>query len=184
MLKGHDSNSEKQGDERNPMPGNPGVASVLFGRDDIFNIFDYIKQRSPASKIVVGGARSNLAEDEPYNKKVDYILSGQSDVSILALADHLFYKTDLKVAYTKNAGRVVKEKDYPVENYTASRILYEDNDLIFDKEVLPIELARGCIFKCSFCSYDLIGKKVWEFNRSPELIAADLINAYNKFGST
>ena len=63
LLKGHDSNSEKQGDERNPMPGNPGVASVLFGRDDIFNIFDYIKQRSPASKIVVGGARSNLAED-------------------------------------------------------------------------------------------------------------------------
>ncbi len=184
LLKGHDSNSEKQGDERNPMPGNPGVASVLFGRDDIFNIFDYIKQRSPASKIVVGGARSNLAEDEPYNKKVDYILSGQSDVSILALADHVFYKTDLKVAYTKNACRVVKEKDYPVENYTASRILYEDNDLIFDKEVLPIELARGCIFKCSFCSYDLIGKKVWEFNRSPELIAADLINAYNKFGST
>ena len=158
--------------------------SVLFGREDIFDVLDYIKYRSPDSKIMVGGARSYLAEDEPYNNSVDYVLSGQSDVSILALADHIFYKADLKVSYQTNACSVIKEKEYPVENYTTSRIVYQDNDLIFDKEILPIELARGCIFKCSFCSYNLIGKKVWEFNRSPELVAADLLDAYNKFGST
>ena len=124
---------------------------------------------------MVGGARSYLAEDEPYNNKVDFVLSGQSDVSILALADHVFYDADLKVSYTKNNCSIVKEEDYPVENYTTSRILYEDNDLIFPGEILPIELARGCIFKCSFCSYNLIGKKVWECNRAPELVASDLI---------
>ena len=133
---------------------------------------------------MVGGARSYLAEDKPYNNKVDFVLSGQSDVSILALADHVFYDADLKVSYTKNNCSIIKEEDYPVENYTTSRILYEDNDLIFPGEILPIELARGCIFKCSFCSYNLIGKKVWEFNRAPELVASDLIDAYNKFGST
>tara|TARA_B100001778_G_scaffold84225_1_gene68393 strand:+ start:1810 stop:3336 length:1527 start_codon:yes stop_codon:yes gene_type:complete len=184
LIKGHDSNSKEQGDERNPIAGNPGIASILFGREDIFDLLDYIKQRSPKCKTMVGGARSYLAEDEPYNNKVDFVLSGQSDVSILALADHVFYDADLKVSYTKNNCSIIKEEDYPVENYTTSRILYEDNDLIFPGEILPIELARGCIFKCSFCSYNLIGKKVWEFNRAPELVASDLIDAYNKFGST
>ena len=184
LITGNDTNSKNQGDERNPVPGNPGISSILFGRPDMEDLFDYIKQRAPNSKIIVGGARSYLAEDEPYNKKVDYVLTGQSDVSILALADHVFYAADLKVAYKKNACHIIAEKDYPVENYTTSRILYQDNDLIFDKEILPIELARGCIFKCSFCSYSLIGKRVWEFNRAPDLVAADLIDAYNKFGST
>jgi len=177
-------NSIGQNGDRPQGSGNPSNASMLFGRDDIFDLLDYIKQRAPSSKIMVGGARSYLAEDEPYNNKVDYVFSGQSDVSILALADHVFYKASLKVGYKKNACHVIKEQDYPVENYTTSRILYQDNDLIFDKEILPIELARGCIFKCSFCSYSLIGKKVWEFNRAPDLVAADLVDAYNKFGST
>ena len=88
------------------------------------------------------------------------------------------------MAYKKNACHVIKEDDYPVDNYTTSRIIYEDNDLIFDNEILPIELARGCVFKCSFCSYSLIGKRVWEFNRAPDLVAADLVDAYNKFGTT
>jgi radical SAM superfamily enzyme YgiQ (UPF0313 family) len=184
LIKGHDGNSENKGDERNLVHGNPGNLSILFGRDDIFDLLDCIKQQAPNSKIMVGGARSYLAEDEPYNKKVDYVLSGQSDVSVLALADHVLYGSDLKVAYKKGKCNVVLEKEYPVENYTTSRIIYEDNDLIFDNEILPIELARGCIFKCSFCSYSLIGKKVWEFNRAPDLVAADLVDAYNKFGST
>jgi radical SAM superfamily enzyme YgiQ (UPF0313 family) len=178
LITGRGSNSEH-------LVGWPDrITSILFGRDDIVDILYYIKQQAPNSKIMVGGARSFLAEDEPYNEKVDYVLTGQSDVSVLALADHVFYKTDLKVAYKRNACHIITEKEYPVENYTTSRIIYQDNDLIFDNEILPIELARGCIFKCSFCSYSLIGKKVWEFNRAPDLVAADLLDAYNKFGTT
>ena len=155
----------------------------LFARDDIFEIFDYIKTRADC-KLVVGGANAWKAEQEPYNKYIDYILSGQSDVSIVALADHLFYKAPLSIPYKQNECSVVTEKEYPVNNFTTSRIRYQDNDIIFDNEVLPIELARGCIFKCSFCSYNLTGKKIWEFNRAPEIIAEDLLDAHNKFGST
>jgi radical SAM superfamily enzyme YgiQ (UPF0313 family) len=125
-----------------------------------------------------------LAEDPPYNEVVDFVLGGQSDESIIALADHVFYESDIKVSYKKGNCNVVLEKEYPVENYTTSRIRYDDRDLVFPGEILPIELARGCIFKCTFCSYSLIGKKVWEFNRAPDLVAEDLLDAYNKFGTT
>ena len=159
-------------------------SEVLFGRDDIWEVLDYINHVAPQSKIMVGGAKSYLAEDPPYNEVVDFVLGGQSDESIIALADHVFYESDIKVSYKKGKCNVVLEKEYPVENYTTSRIRYDDRDLVFPGEILPIELARGCIFKCTFCSYSLIGKKVWEFNRAPDLVAEDLLDAYNKFGTT
>jgi radical SAM superfamily enzyme YgiQ (UPF0313 family) len=171
------------GTERDIRPNAPGVSNVLFGRDDMFEIFEYLKQKGRPA-IVVGGARCGLAEDPPFNMEVNYVLRGQADHSIVALADHIFYHSDLKVSYTKGKCHVIAEKDYPVDDFTTSRIQYTDNDIIMPKEVLPLELARGCIFKCAFCSYNLTGKKVWEFNRNPDLVANDLQEMYDKYGST
>ena len=144
---------------------------------------EYIKSKGN-NKIVVGGHRSYLAEDPPFSPVIDFVLSGQSDVSIRYLANHVVYGDDIKVSYEKNGCQIIQEKEYPVNDFPTTRIQYHDNDIIFPGEILPIELARGCIFKCAFCSYDLLGKKVWEFNRDPELVSADLIDAHNKFGST
>ena len=35
---------------------------------------------------------------------------------------------------------------------------FEKNDFILPGESLPLELSRGCIFKCRFCQYPNIGK--------------------------
>ena len=37
-------------------------SEVLFGRDDIWEVLDYINHVAPQSKIMVGGAKSYLAE--------------------------------------------------------------------------------------------------------------------------
>jgi radical SAM superfamily enzyme YgiQ (UPF0313 family) len=49
---------------------------------------------------------------------------------------------------------------------------------------LPIELARGCIFKCKFCGYDLIGKKFGDYTKSADLIRAELLHNYEHWGTT
>jgi radical SAM superfamily enzyme YgiQ (UPF0313 family) len=47
-------------------------------------------------------------------------------------------------------------------------------------KVLPIEIARGCIFKCKFCSYPLNGKQNLDFRYFSSM---ELINAtYGKAG--
>jgi radical SAM superfamily enzyme YgiQ (UPF0313 family) len=69
-------------------------------------------------------------------------------------------------------------------DFSKSQILYEDHDFIFEGEGLPIEIARGCIFKCSFCSYPLNGKKLWEFCKGPEVLREELMRNYIKFGTT
>jgi radical SAM superfamily enzyme YgiQ (UPF0313 family) len=77
-----------------------------------------------------------------------------------------------------------EEKLFKDFNFTNSTIKYNDNDYIFEGEHLPLEIARGCIFKCKFCSYPLNGKALWEFCKSPEVIKKELETNFNKFGTT
>lgn len=69
-------------------------------------------------------------------------------------------------------------------NFTESVVEYTKEDHIFENEHLPLEIARGCIFKCSFCSYDLNGKKLWEFCKSPEVIKNEMLKNYINHGTT
>lgn len=142
-----------------------------IGRTDWPELYDYIMQCNPKIKVSVGGSHAGKFVLGP---TLDYHMVGESEETMLDLAMRLEHgrppeQETLKLPYT---------------DFTTSTIRYEDNDLIFPKEQLPIEIARGCIFKCSFCSYALNGKKLWEFNRKPELVLEDLTDAYNKYGST
>lgn len=69
-------------------------------------------------------------------------------------------------------------------NFTKSQIHFTDDDHIQENEDLPIEIARGCIFKCKFCFYPLNGKKLWEFVKSPETIREEMMRNYINYGTT
>lgn len=68
-------------------------------------------------------------------------------------------------------------------NFNKSQIIWDDSDYIFDQEHLPIEIARGCIFKCSFCSYPLNGKKLWDFCKSPDVLKEEMMRNYINYGT-
>lgn len=68
-------------------------------------------------------------------------------------------------------------------NFNQSQIIWDENDYIFEQEHLPIEIARGCIFKCSFCSYPLNGKKLWDFCKSPEILHEEMMRNYINYGT-
>jgi len=61
---------------------------------------------------------------------------------------------------------------------------YNDLDFIHPAESLPIELSRGCMFKCKFCGYENIGKKKGTYIRSKESIKRQLLENYYKHGTT
>jgi len=145
----------------------------VVGRNDWPEIADFIRTINENCKLVMGGYRvSSLSRDtiDPY---IDYIISGEGESSALFLS--------LELQKDKTLPKILSE---PYNGYSHSVLRYEDNDLIFPKEHLPIEIARGCIFKCAFCSYALNGKKLWEFNRKPNLVREDIEYIYEKFGST
>jgi radical SAM superfamily enzyme YgiQ (UPF0313 family) len=77
-----------------------------------------------------------------------------------------------------------EEKLFKDFDFTNSKIVYQENDHIFQGEHLPLEIARGCIFKCKFCSYPLNGKGLWDFCKSPNTIKEELEYNFEKFGTT
>ena len=51
------------------------------------------------------------------------------------------------------------------------------------QEVLMIELARGCKFKCKFCNFPMLGVK-GDYSRCGESLTEELLDNYNRWGTT
>jgi radical SAM superfamily enzyme YgiQ (UPF0313 family) len=75
-------------------------------------------------------------------------------------------------------------KDYVVSDTSDLRIEYLESDFINSYDALGLETSRGCIFKCKFCTYPLLGKKKLDYLRDPETIKDELQANYDKWGTT
>jgi len=142
-----------------------------------------IKSLNPRCKLVLGGPN---AIDIENNKVFDYVVGGYSEMSVVNLAKHLEDSTvKLNKSYRSIFGPTIIN-DLKAEGYEFSGcdMKYTDGDAILPGETLLIEVARGCIFKCSFCSFPLNGKKKMDFIRNFDLLREELIDNYNRFGVT
>jgi radical SAM superfamily enzyme YgiQ (UPF0313 family) len=169
-----------------------GIASTLLQRPKNLHGFDSktfgrikanIKDQNPNCDLIIGGSRVGL---NTRLDGVDFYFIGKADISIV---EYYKYKigeeNSLKI--TKNNDRnYVNTTDHNVSSdfFKTTTITYNIDDTIFYNEALPIEISRGCIFKCSFCQYDLIGKKKWEYLKDPAVLRDELIRNYELFGTT
>lgn len=140
-----------------------------------------IKSINSNCKIVVGGTKVHY---EYQNKNVDYGIIGFSESSILNLADHLHKSTLLSKARKNIWGiNIIDDRLASSHNFKNSNFSWSYTDVL-NAQVLPLEVARGCIFKCKFCSYPMNGKKNLDFVKDIELLRKELQDTYDKFGIT
>jgi len=160
------------------------LGSILpHGKKFNQEIRDLINQTNPCCKIVLGGPG---CDDLSYNDIFDYILVGYAECSIVNLAKHLMDQSiTLEKSYKSLFGPIIVN-DSKAEGYNFSQgtMRYEDHDVILPNETLVLEVGRGCIFKCAFCSYPMNGKKKLDFIRNSELIYNELIDNFERFGVT
>lgn len=126
-------------------------------------INDLIKQVNPHTKILLGGACTKTVCN--YNLKhkdnlgFDYVMHGYSEKMIVDFATSLKNKQTPKFNNTFNK---LYEINYDFKgegfDYHNSCHTWHPTDFIRQNETLPIEIGRGCIFKCKFCAYPLLGK--------------------------
>jgi hypothetical protein len=158
-----------------------GVQTDLFPHsDDVTAEFiENIKTKNSNTKIVVGGYKA-------LGKKfdgVDFWVLGQGENSVLAIANHLKFGHDLKYINT-DYGKVLTDKIYPYDDFACSKIIWHPDDHLFNGEHLPIETARGCIFKCSFCAFNLNGKRFGDYTKAASTLREEFIYNYENFGTT
>lgn len=115
-------------------------------------------------KWILGGANS-----QQKNLKYDWIkFHGLAEDSLLKFMD-------------ESTRQLKFRKQFDIKNLES---IFLDNLYIQSTETLPIELSRGCQFKCSFCRYPLLGKKKNTYLRDFSLIEKEFIENYERYGVT
>ena len=125
-----------------------------------------VKKNYPGIETIAGGAESEIALGV-----VDRVFYGDAEDQIVDYLDSKKNKSHKKLFNKKF-------------NIVHQQHRFDHDDAILDGEVLPIELGRGCVFKCKFCGYDKIGKPKHTYQREFNLILAELAYNYQNFNTT
>lgn len=147
-----------------------------------------IKKINPNCQILVGGPK---ALDSISNRNIDFIFKGYADRTIIDFVDYrqavLENRPANKPSYWyKNlyGCTVVDGTTYQDNNFVSTPMCWLPEDAVMPGETLPIEIARGCIFQCKFCSYPLNGKKNLDHIKNLDILKDELVYNYEKYGVT
>lgn len=149
---------------------------------EFYPLLNYIQNKNKKIVTCAGGSRVTSNSDWP---GIDYVVLNKGDIAILKLLDHVTKGAELKTTPNKYS-KIINGDDYfyTQEKFNCSTIQYEKNDIILPGESLPMEIARGCIFSCAYCHFDLIGKRIGDWTKDPETIKAEMIRNYELYGTT
>lgn len=146
-----------------------GVSTTFWPTDkvvpsNLLEIFSRAKEKWPHLKIISGGARKPTSPE-----LFDNHFIGESENQLVVWMQGLVNKSSLL------------NKKFNIVNLSHR---FDETDAILYDEALPIELGRGCIFKCKFCGHQNLGKAKFTYQRDFELILDELKYNYEKFGTT
>lgn len=145
-----------------------------------------IKAEYPKLKVILGGAKVYTVVKD--TELVDLFFVGESERLLVDWLDSI-ESSDVTIQYTRD---LLTKKTYVVNslngrstfNIQTHDFAWADNDCIQPTEALPLETARGCIFKCKFCSYPGLGKAKMDYLRRIDLIASEIETNYSRWGVT
>lgn len=130
---------------------------------------EVIRKHAPNAKLILGGGRA-VDFDDGYS--YDHLLLGYAENEFFDLLDG------------KDLPRIVNH-DMKAEkgefDFNISQTIYSPNDFIIDNETVPIEVGRGCVFKCKYCSFPLLGKKKLSYMKDPEILYQEFMRNWELY---
>jgi len=140
----------------------------------------WIKSTYPEIKIISGSA-VNPMFDSP---AIDYYIQGYGEHAIVALLKYIVGNGPMpKFNLAASGGKKVISAihSYPAFPMRSLMVRYEDRDYIDSEEWLAIEFSRGCMFKCSFCNFPVLGVK-GDYTRDAEDFELQMKDTHDRFG--
>lgn len=155
----------------------------IFNNIQITEIKDFVYSVSPRCKFVLGGGRAYL---EDTTGLIDVFILGYADQSVIEFTKFCQNNNPFFQYTLSKGGKMIVNNDTKAVNYdfSNSKFSWHNSDHINFGEALPIEISRGCIFNCSYCSYPLNGKKKLDYIKNPELLTEIFLSNYEKYKTT
>jgi hypothetical protein len=137
---------------------------------EMIKFMAFCRSYNPNIKFIVGGiVIYDLTE-------LGFIhFRGNTDLEIVKFTNSLKNNVDIKTP-------VIFNKEY--KNFVNSQIKYTKADVFSNEKVLPIEISRGCMFRCKFCNFPLNGKTKGEYIKDYGLLREEFNYNYANFGIT
>jgi len=160
----------------NDLSNNTGYIDAFMNDKDVGELCKYIKGKNKNTQIIMGGTRADAIKSiDRFTMEFDpdYYFMGNSDAVIVPFTDWLAGKGNKPIIINDNElhGKGI----YDVKNFHQLAIKYHKWDFVTPNEYIPIELARGCIFKCKFCNYDMLGKKMGDYTKDIDVLVDEII---------
>lgn len=154
---------------------------MSYWSDNLENYCLWLRKKYPDIKIVSGGQSIPWL----HSNAIQYYVYGYGENAILELIKSFvnnisidFIKFDSKFSDKKI---INANQNYPSFPMPKLKIKYEERDFLKPNEWLTIELARGCIFKCLFCNYPILGVR-GDYTRDAEDFYYEIMDNYDKWG--
>lgn len=163
-----------------------GPDTKFVGLGAIFNMntetlylsFTWLKQTYPDILIVTGSADFHNIHFIP----ADYMVVGYGEYAILEILKGTAKWKEEVIDKHGNTRRTVHAlHDYPAYPMANLSIDYEKRDFLQSFEAVTMETSRGCRFKCSFCTYPVLGVKN-DHTRSTDDFRDNLLRNYENYG--
>jgi len=144
--------------------------------DKLFTFVDALKNFFPDNKIIIGG-KGEMVRHMYEMVDADHLFLGYSEESATNQLINIYNN--------KPTEKEIDSGDAVEWDFHNCGTTFHSSDLIFPNEALPLEISRGCRFKCKFCGFSLLGRKVSDkYIRNKEKIWEELIFNYENFGTT
>jgi len=150
------------------------------GADFGDQVFAHINKLNAAIKIAVGGP---MIRSELQCKYADFLVLGYAEANIVNLVDHIKHGVALKNSYKNINNNKIIINNVLAEGYEFSKdtMTWRAEDVV-NHTRLPIEIGRGCVFSCAFCSYPMNGKTKLDFIKDAATLKQELLHNYNNHG--
>jgi len=160
--------------------------TLIFNNEEIMMLKDFVYKKNPNTKFVMGGARATMGRRGMCAPLIDCYIEGYADNTVLEYTRYLEGKNPFLPLKKNPDNSISITHDHKATffDYNNFKFTWDKSDLINPEEMLPIEIARGCIFKCGFCSYPLNGRKKLDYLKNPDILREQFIENYDRFGTT
>lgn len=153
--------------------------------EHLHNCINKIKAEYPKVKIAAGGHLMFWLHGF-----IDFTVEGEAEDTMVDILRYLKtgkneppYKVTTML-YDDKPGKVYTGPIIQRYKIELDDFKFSEQDCIVEGETLPLEISRGCIFKCKFCQYRHTGKNKFDFLRSMDLIKDEMLYNYEKFKVT
>lgn len=162
-----------------------GLGLSKLNTEKVNLLISRVKELHPGIKVIAGGPNVlenlyvgidlffNGFTEGAMDDIVEYLKTGNTEPLPVEIIDHGGTKSLVNCTH-----------HYNITDLADLNIEYLDSDFIHPRETLTIEFSRGCIFKCKFCNFPLVGKNKNDYIREKEDIKQELIRNYNRWGTT